>query len=74
MAAATAEKSLQERLKAEPANPDLHKRLGDVEERLGKPVEAVHEYQSAAELNGTETNLFNWGSELLEASRRGACR
>jgi Flp pilus assembly protein TadD len=39
--------------------------LGDVEEKLGDPVSAVHEYQRAAELQSSESNLFNWGAELL---------
>jgi tetratricopeptide (TPR) repeat protein len=39
--------------------------LGEVDERLGNPLEAVREYQRAAELNPTESNLFDWGAELL---------
>jgi tetratricopeptide (TPR) repeat protein len=52
------DKSSQE--KAEP-----HHLLGEVDERLGNPLEAVREYQRAAELNPTESNLFDWGAELL---------
>jgi tetratricopeptide (TPR) repeat protein len=52
------DKSHQE--KAEP-----HHLLGDVDERLGNPLEAVREYQRAAELDPSESNLFDWGSELL---------
>jgi tetratricopeptide (TPR) repeat protein len=48
-----------------PKNPELHHRLGDVEEKLGNPLDAVREYQRAAELNPSEPNLFDWGSELL---------
>ena len=44
---------------------ELHHLLGDIEEKLGDPLEAVSEYQSAAELNASETNLFDWGAELL---------
>src|SRR5579863_890789 len=44
---------------------ELHHLLGDVEEKLGKPLEAVREYQHAAELNPSEANLFDWGAELL---------
>jgi tetratricopeptide (TPR) repeat protein len=44
---------------------ELHHLLGDVEERLGNPLEAVREYQRAAELNPSESNLFDWGAELL---------
>jgi tetratricopeptide (TPR) repeat protein len=39
--------------------------LGTVEERLGRPLEAVQDYQRAAELDPSETHLFDWGSELL---------
>ncbi len=44
---------------------DLHHLLGDVEEKSGNPLEAVREYQKAAELNPSESNLFDWGAELL---------
>jgi len=43
----------------------LHHLLGDVQERLGRPFEAVQDYQQAADLNPNEPNLFDWGSELL---------
>jgi tetratricopeptide (TPR) repeat protein len=44
---------------------ELHHMLGDVEEKLGEPLQAVREYQRAAELNPSEANLFEWGAELL---------
>jgi tetratricopeptide (TPR) repeat protein len=44
---------------------ELHHLLGDVEERMGDSLAAVREYQRAAELDPTETYLFDWGSELL---------
>jgi tetratricopeptide (TPR) repeat protein len=44
---------------------ELHHLLGDVEEKLGNSLEAVREYQSAAELLPSEAYLFDWGSELL---------
>lgn len=44
---------------------ELYHLLGDVEEKLGDPLEAVREYQRAAEINPTEPYLFDWGSELL---------
>jgi len=48
-----------------PDNAELHHLLGDIEGKLGNPVEAVREYELAAELNPSELNLFDWGSELL---------
>jgi tetratricopeptide (TPR) repeat protein len=50
---------------AQDDKPELHHRLGDVQEKLGNPLEAVREYQRAAELDPSETYLFDWGSELL---------
>jgi tetratricopeptide (TPR) repeat protein len=44
---------------------ELHHLLGDVEEKLDHPLEAVREYQRAAELDPSEPNLFDWGAELL---------
>jgi tetratricopeptide (TPR) repeat protein len=44
---------------------ELHHLLGDADERVGDALEAVREYQSAAELDPSETNLFDWGAELL---------
>ena len=45
--------------------PELHHLLGEVEEKLGNPLEAVRQYQRAAELEPSESNLFDWGAELL---------
>ena len=44
---------------------ELHHLLADVEEKQGSPVEAVREYQRAAELDPSESNLFDWGADLL---------
>ena len=44
---------------------DAHVRLGDAAEREGRPLEAVQEYQKAAELQPSELHLFLWGAELL---------
>jgi tetratricopeptide (TPR) repeat protein len=44
---------------------DLHHLLGDIKEKQKNPLEAVREYQLAAELDPTETNLFDWATELL---------
>ena len=43
----------------------LHHLLADIEEKSGKPLEAVQQYQRAAELDPSEANLFDWGVELL---------
>ena len=48
-----------------PESADNYRLLGDVEEKLADPVSAVHEYQRAAELDPSESNLFTWGAELL---------
>jgi tetratricopeptide (TPR) repeat protein/protocatechuate 3,4-dioxygenase beta subunit len=48
-----------------PGYAEVHHRLGDVEEKLEDPLNAVHEYQRAAELDPSELNLFDWGAELL---------
>ena len=62
---------LQEALKlpsADAAAQDkaaLHELLGIVQEEVGNPLEAVREYQIAAELDPNEPDLFRWGAELL---------
>ena len=48
-----------------PEKSGLHHLLGNVAEHAGDPVAAVREYQRAAELDPTEANIFDWGSELL---------
>jgi tetratricopeptide (TPR) repeat protein len=42
-----------------------HHLLGDLDERLGDPLEAVREYQRAARMYPSEQNYFDWGTELL---------
>ena len=44
---------------------ELHALLAEVRESEGQPVEAVREYQRAAEMEPSEENLFAWGAELL---------
>ena len=44
---------------------ELHHLLGDIEEKSGNPLEAVRQYQRAAELSPSEPYFFDWGSELL---------
>jgi tetratricopeptide (TPR) repeat protein len=42
-----------------------HHTLAENYESSGHPLEAVREFQRAAELNPSEINLFDWGTELL---------
>jgi tetratricopeptide (TPR) repeat protein len=44
---------------------EVHRLLAEIDEKLGDPLEAVRELQRAAELNPSEANLFDWGTELL---------
>ena len=44
---------------------ELRALLAEVRESEGLPVDAVREYQRAAELEPSEQNLFAWGAELL---------
>ena len=44
---------------------ELHNLLGEVEEKDGRFVEAANEYELAAHADPSESNLFDWGSELL---------
>jgi tetratricopeptide (TPR) repeat protein len=62
---AVAESSLRDAVARNPNDGALHHQLGDVEEKLGNPLEAVREYQRAAELEPSEPYLFDWGTELL---------
>jgi len=54
-----------ESLLAREERAELHELLADVRESEGQPVEAVREYQRAAEMEPSEENLFAWGTELL---------
>jgi tetratricopeptide (TPR) repeat protein len=44
---------------------DPHHALAEADERSGRPLDAVQEFQRAAESNPSEPNLFDWGTELL---------
>jgi tetratricopeptide (TPR) repeat protein len=44
---------------------DLRAALAEIEETEGHPVDAVKDYQRAAEMQPTEPHLFAWGAELL---------
>jgi len=56
---------LRQAVDRDPANARLHHQLGDADEQMGNSLEAVREYQRAAELDATESYLFDWGAELL---------
>ena len=59
------ESSLRDAVTRNPKDPELHHLLAAVEEKLGHPLQAVWEYQRAAELDPSEPHLFDWGTELL---------
>jgi tetratricopeptide (TPR) repeat protein len=44
---------------------DAHRLLGELNERLGEPLEAVREFERAARMGASEQNYFEWGTELL---------
>lgn len=44
---------------------ELHNLLAQIEEKDGNSVAAANEFQAAAHLDPSESNLFDWGSELL---------
>jgi tetratricopeptide (TPR) repeat protein len=44
---------------------ELHNLLGEIEEKDGKFVTAANEFEIAAHQDPSESNLFDWGSELL---------
>jgi tetratricopeptide (TPR) repeat protein len=61
---ADARRQIQEMLKLK-NTAELHNLLGEVEEKDGKFVPAANEYELAAHADPSESNLFDWGSELL---------
>jgi tetratricopeptide (TPR) repeat protein len=44
---------------------ELHNLLAQVEEKDGNFVAAANEYEAAAHMDPSESNLFDWGGELL---------
>jgi tetratricopeptide (TPR) repeat protein len=44
---------------------DEHRLLGDLDEQLGEPLEAVGEFERAVRMEPSEPNYFGWGTELL---------
>jgi len=44
---------------------ELHNLLGQIEEKDSNYIAAVNQFEAAAQQDPSETNLFDWGSELL---------
>jgi tetratricopeptide (TPR) repeat protein len=44
---------------------NMHMRLAEAAESEGRPLDAVREYQKAAEMQPSEEHLFAWGADLL---------
>jgi tetratricopeptide (TPR) repeat protein len=59
-----ARRQIQELLKQKDT-AELHNLLAGVEEKARDYVAAVNEYEKAAHLEPSESNLFDWGCELL---------
>src|SRR5579862_1295980 len=60
LARQTAQSLLKEKNTAE-----LHNLLGEIEEKEGNFVNAANEFETAAHQEPSESNLFDWASELL---------
>jgi tetratricopeptide (TPR) repeat protein len=54
-----------EKLLARQDDAALHRLLGELDEKIGDPLAAVHEDEQAVRLDPSEQNYFAWGSELL---------
>jgi len=63
--AADAVPFLQRASQSKPDDSDLHHLLAVAYEGSANPLDAVREDQRAAELNPSEINLLDWGTELL---------
>jgi tetratricopeptide (TPR) repeat protein len=47
------------------ANADVHRVAGEIDEKAGEPLPAVREFERAVQLDPSEQNYFEWGTELL---------
>jgi FimV-like protein len=54
-----------QKLLAQGDSADLHRLSGQLDEKAGDPLAAVHEDEQAVRLDPSEPNYFAWGSELL---------
>ena len=59
-----ARSSVQSLIKLKDA-AELHNLLAQIEEKDGNFIAAANEFQAAAHLDPSESNLFDWGGELL---------
>lgn len=46
-------------------SPDVRRLAGELDEKAGDPLSAVHQFERAVQLDPSEQNYFEWGSELL---------
>jgi tetratricopeptide (TPR) repeat protein len=58
-------KQLAQDLLKQKNTAELHNLLGQIEEKDGNFVAAANEFEAAAHTQPSESNLFDWGSELL---------
>jgi len=58
-------RQLIESLASRKDTAELHNLLGEVEEKDGNFVAAANEFEAAAHMDPSESNMFDWGSELL---------
>ena len=58
-------KTVVQELLARRNTAELHNLLGEIEEKNQNFIAAEHEYESAAHMDPSESNLFDWASELL---------
>ena len=61
----TAARQVVQTLLAQQNSGELHNLLGQIDEKDGQFVAAANEFEAAAHLDPSESNLFDWGSELL---------
>ena len=54
------------RLLAQGDKPEWHRLAGEVDEKLGDPLDAVHAFERAVKEDPSEENYFSWGTELLQ--------
>jgi tetratricopeptide (TPR) repeat protein len=52
-------------LLAQGKTAEFDRLAGELDEALGDPLAAVHEYELAVRMDPSEQNYFEWGSELL---------